>query len=227
MPVVPASRKEPPYWQWMRPYCQAVLPAQQMIPEKLEAILSFIEKEDFRFWTGYPSMIAELCKLAQLSGYQFTNPPAFVFTGSEATLPFQRALIESTTGSRLVDTYGSNEGCGNASQCEAGCYHEDFEFGILECYEPRKRDDGMIEGRILCTGFASPDAPLIRYDTGDIGVWYPESLACACGRSSVRLVGIDGRSDDAIHLPDGRRVTRFHYIFRESMNVLECQVGSA
>jgi phenylacetate-CoA ligase len=158
------------------------------------------------------------------AGLTLGRPPRFVFSGAENLLDFQRRDIVALTRATLSDQYGFTEGCGNASQCPAGVYHEDFEFGILECVEPRPAGDGRMAGRIICTGFASPGAPLIRYDVGDMGVWEDPSRLCSCGRHSAILVAIEGRRDDFVITPEGGRIMRFDYLFKDTHHIREAQI---
>jgi phenylacetate-CoA ligase len=152
-------------------------------------------------------------------------PPRFIFTGAENTLDFQRTAIQRATGAVLSDQYGFAEGCGNASHCTALRYHEDFEYGILECVDGTTLDaDGRVRGRILATGFASPAFPFIRYEIGDVGIWEDPKKTCACGRRSRVLLSIEGRADDYVVTPEGRRIMRFDYIFKDTDHVRESQI---
>ena len=145
-----------------------------------------------------------------------------ITTGAENILANQRTDIEEFTGAILTDQWGMTEACANASQCRNMIYHEDFELGVIERVETR-RVDGVIEGNLLCTGFATPDFPLIRYEPGDIGVW-TDDTQCSCGLQSPTLSGILGRMDDYVVTPEGARIMRFDYVFKHSVNVRECQV---
>jgi phenylacetate-CoA ligase len=142
-----------------------------------------------------------------------------VITGAENVLEFQRREIAAFTGAILTDQYGCSEGCGNASHCANLVYHEDSEFGILES---RERAPGDPVKDILCTGFASNGFPFIRYEVGDSAVW--QERPCVCGRHSRVLSSIEGRKDDYVITPEGGRIMRFDYIFKDSLNVKEAQI---
>ena len=77
---------------------------------------------------------------------------------------------------------------------------------------------------ILCTGFANDAFPLIRYEVGDTGVWQDSARACPCGRSSRALLRIEGREDDYVITPEGTRIMRFDYVFKDALKVKEVQV---
>jgi phenylacetate-CoA ligase len=105
-----------------------------------------------------------------------------------------------------------------------GNYHEDFEFGHIECIDPEPLGDGRIKGRLIGTSFNNDAMPLIRYDTGDIAIWKPKDYQCPCGRKSRVIESIEGRIDDFIQLPDGQKIMRFDYLFKDTKTIKEAQV---
>jgi phenylacetate-CoA ligase len=183
-----------------------------------------LNESRFELFTGYPSVVHAFVLAARECGLNLAARPKLVSTGAENMLDYQRRDIAEYTGAVLTDTYGLSEGCGNASHCPELAYHEDFEFGIIECVDPVPLRDGRTKGRIVCTGFANPSFPFIRYDTGDIGIWADPSTACKCGRQSRVLLSIEGRSDDYVVTPEGNRIMRFDYVFKDATTVRESQV---
>ncbi len=222
--VVPIQQNRPPYWRWNRPMRQALLNMQHLTPAKIRDVVAFLDSKDFVYYNGYPSVIHAMAASALEAGLTLTRPPRFVFTGAENMLDYQRRDIAALTGATLTDQYGFSEGCGNASHCESLAYHEDFEFGILECVDARPTGDGRAAGRIVCTGFASANAPLIRYEVGDVGIWEDPNRRCTCGRHSAILTSIDGRRDDFIVTPEGARIMRFDYLFKDTHHIREAQI---
>lgn len=222
--VVPIEQDRPPYWRWNRPMHQALLNMQHLTPSKIRDVVAFLDSRDFVYYSGYPSVVHAMAASAIEAGLILARPPRFVFTGAENMLDYQRRDIFALTRATITDQYGFSEGCGNASHCPSLVYHEDFEFGILECVDPRPAGDGRITGRIVCTGFASPDTPLIRYEVGDSGVWDDPDRACACGRHSPVLLSIEGRRDDYVVTPEGGRIMRFDYLFKDTHHVREAQI---
>ena len=132
--------------------------------------------------------------------------------------------IYKVTGAILTDQYGFTEGAGNASQCEYFNHHIDFEFGILECVDPETLENGDVRGKIVCTGFANQAFPFIRYEVGDMGVWASDDFECQCGRKSPVLKRIEGRVEDYVITPEGKRIMRFDYIFKDTDQIKEAQV---
>jgi len=219
--VVPLGQQSPPYWRWNRPLHQALLTMHHLTPDKIASVLDFLEAQRFEFFSGYPSIIHMLALHATETGLILHSRPRAVFTGAENMLDFQRRDIQRFTGAILTDQYGCSEGCGNASQCPEFVYHEDFEFGIIEGVE---REPGTPAKSVLCTGFASNAFPFIRYEVGDNGVWQDEKVSCRCGRNSKVLLRIEGRTDDYVITPEGARIMRFDYAFKDALNVKEVQI---
>ncbi len=222
--VVPMEQARPPYWRWNRPMNQALLNMQHVTPDKVAELAAFLDRHPFVLYTGYPSIIHALASTALEAGIRLQNGPRMVSTGAENVLGFQRRDIAAWTGALLTDQYGFSEGCGNASHCTELRYHEDWEYGVLECVDPEPLPDGRVRGRIVATGFACPEFPFLRYEVGDTGVWAPADEPCACGRHSAVLERIEGRMDDYVVTPEGGRIMRFDYLFKETHAVRESQV---
>jgi phenylacetate-CoA ligase len=219
--VVPLSQRRPPYWRWNRPMRQALLTMHHITADKIASIVEFLDSQNFAFYSGYPSIIHMLAVRVADAGLVLHSRPRAVFTGAENMLDFQRRDIQKLTGAVLTDQYGCSEGCGNASHCEEFVYHEDFEFGILEGAE---LPAGGAARSILCTGFANAAFPFIRYEVGDTAIWQDSAQTCRCGRSSRVLLRIEGREDDYIVTPEGTRIMRFDYVFKDAMEVKEVQI---
>jgi phenylacetate-CoA ligase len=185
--------------------------------------VSFVDAHPFAFFSGYPSSLHVFASLIEENGLRLASPPSYVFLGAENTADYQRGAIERVTGARVSDQYGFAEGCGNASCCEQDRYHEDWEFGVLECGEPEAQPDGSTRGRILATGFANDACPFIRYDVGDTATWAPSARKCACGRDSTVIERIEGRNEDYIVTPEGARFMRLDHLWREMHGMREVQ----
>ncbi|HEX2733491.1 MAG TPA: hypothetical protein VHM70_17895 [Polyangiaceae bacterium] len=222
--VIPPEQSAPPYWRCNWPLRQWLFNMHHITPDKIESIVGCLNRHELAYYSGYPSIIHALAWCAEEQGLKLERRPRYVVTGAENVLDTQRQAIERFTGARIIDQYGFSEACGNASMCEQGVYHEDFEFGILECGDPETQADGSVRGRVICTGFANHAFPFIRYDVGDVAVWREESFRCECGRQSRVLSRILGRSDDYVITPEGRRIMRFDYLFKDTSQVREAQV---
>jgi phenylacetate-CoA ligase len=96
-------------------------------------------------------------------------------------------------------------------------------MGIIEFLDDKDQPVKTgIPGRIVATGLLNYAQPLIRYDTGDIGILSGES--CPCGRQMPVIEELVGRLEDTVIGKDGRETVRFHGIFTGLVNVREGQV---
>lgn len=218
--VVPIGQRKPPFWRWNAPMHQVLINMQSLVPAKIPSIVEFLNSHPFEFYAGYPSFIHMLALQATDAGLRLTSPPRFIFTGAENMLDFQRRDIKAFTGAVLSDHYGCTEACVNASRCPEFVYHEDFEFCIMEGIELTPGDPVKT---IVSTGFACDAFPFIRYEVGDTAVW-KEGTSCPCGRHSAVLLRIEGRCDDYIVTPEGARIARLDYLFKDALNVKEAQI---
>lgn len=223
-PVVPIDQKSPPFWRIDYARKQIIVTAAHLTQDKIAYLVDYLNYKNIMYFSGYPSQIAQFCSLVESEGLELSAKPHYVFPGAEAVQHFQKSLIERVLGATIAEQYGFSEGCGNASQCEHGNYHEDWEFGVLECLNGIQNSDGTITGKIVATGFANYVFPFIRYEIGDTATWAPEDYKCPCGRSSRVLLAIDGRSEDYVITPEGNRVMRFDYLFKETTGIEEAQI---
>lgn len=222
--LTPAEQQKPPLWRWVSPMRQVVINMQHLTPSKIRYIVDFLNETYFEFYTAYPSIVHNFAWTAAEASLRLSRPPRVIFMGCENTLDFQKKFLEDFTGAKVTDQYGFAEGCGNASQCEKDLYHEDFELGVMECLDREDVEKACFTGKIVCTGLTCPEFPFIRYEVGDIGSWESPDTRCSCGRESQTLARIEGREDDYVITPEGARIMRFDYIFKDAQNCSEAQV---
>ena len=190
---------------------------QHITPEKVASIVAFINKANIVFFSGYPSIVYSLAMHILEQGLKITNPPRFFFTGAEKVYESQRNAIEKAfPGIHIVETYSFSEEAGSMMRCCCGNYHEDFEFGHFEL-----ADSASQTGKLLVTGFRNLGMPFIRYEIGDTATIADEQ--CACGLHSASYSDIDGRNEDYILTPEGQRLTRLGYLFKDT-NYFEAQI---
>lgn len=178
--------------------------------------------EEFKFFSGYPSNIYQFALLIKEAGLCLTHPPKIILTGGEKLRVSQVKIIEEVCKCKVLDHYGFCEAAGNASRCEGGVYHEDFEFGLLEPYNIEQLSDGKISGEILTTSFSNIAIPLIRYQVGDVATW--AKMDCKCGRYSTVISNIEGRIEDSVITPEGFRISRLDTIWEDTNHVIEAQI---
>jgi phenylacetate-CoA ligase len=172
--------------------------AYEIGPARLYAHLERLRRRKPTHAIGYPSAFFDFCVLAQDRGESLRDLGLrAVFCTAEPLRPFQRELITSMTGARCVDTYGSAEGGLTACECPEGSLHVNVEASWLQVR-------GAGRGEAVVTDMMLRAFPMIRYAIGD-EVTLKDGV-CACGRAHPMLASIEGRSGDAIVLPNGRRI---------------------
>ena len=220
--VVPIAQNKPPYWRQNKASKQTIFTMHHISKDKVPAIVDKLNKGGITYYSGYPSILYSLAILIEELGLQITNSPKVIFTGAEMLLDSQRKKISEIFNCLVTDQYGFSEGCGNASRCEYDNYHEDFEYGILECEKEESGEHTINTGKILATGFTNLAMPFLRYDVGDTATWVNEK--CKCGRQSKVIREINGRNEDFVITPEGNKILRFDYIFKDATKVVEAQI---
>ena len=121
--------------------------------------------------------------------------------GAEAWSEGMREDIEQRLGIRACDIYGLSEiaGPGVACDCEfkTGMHFQDDHFYPeivdVDTLQPLPYGES---GELVITTLTKEGMPLIRYRTRDIASLNNDP--CPCGRTSVKLNKITGRSDDML-----------------------------
>jgi phenylacetate-CoA ligase len=112
-----------------------------------------------------------------------------------------RTHIEALFGLRAVDFYGLSEivGPGVAVECaemRQGLHvNEDHFFPEVVDANGTSLGFGR-EGELVLTTLTKEALPVVRYRTGDVTTL--DALPCACGRTSVRMARVKGRTDDML-----------------------------
>lgn len=149
-----------------------------------------------------PSYAVYLAESAQEMGVDLRDTKLRVgFFGAEPWTDGMRQGIEERLGIAALDIYGLSEviGPGVSSECLCKCGLHVFEDHFLpEIIDPVSGDKLPYgeQGELVFTTLTKEALPAIRYRTGDITELTVED--CACGRTSVRMAKISGRTDDMI-----------------------------
>jgi phenylacetate-CoA ligase len=221
--VVPFSQAEPPFWRHDRARGRVLFSLYHMTPANLERYAAELRRPGYRFWQGYPSALALVCGHLLERGIELGEAaPRAVFTSSESLLDFHRDAIAAATGAPVADRYGHAEFAVSALQCPAGSYHVDTEFGAVEILPDEETED-WVRGEVIATGFANRAMPLLRYRTGDVATLRKRG-SCPCGRARPILERIDGRIEDYVVTPDGRRIGRMDHVFKDTRGIQEAQI---
>jgi len=121
--------------------------------------------------------------------------------GGEPWTEDMRTRIEDEMGILCFNNYGLSEviGPGVSGECAVrdGMHISEDAF-IVECIDPETLEPVAPgeEGELVFTSLCKEAMPIIRYRTRDIASLNPEP--CACGRTTVRMSRVTGRSDDML-----------------------------
>jgi phenylacetate-CoA ligase len=145
---------------------------------------------------AFPSTLLELGENAGVR-------PALITTGAEVLEPEVRGLLERRFGAPVRDIYGAIETGLLAFECASGKgYHLNDDEIHFEWLPAERPADGLHE--LVVTPLFARATPLVRYRLGDLVRRLPGR--CPCGSWLPRIAAIEGRRDDWLVRPDGRRV---------------------
>jgi phenylacetate-CoA ligase len=223
--VAPVAQKKPPFWVWNAGLNQLYLSSYHLSAETCSNYLQILRKRRVVYLWGYASALFSLALFASEQGLE---PPEFkvVISNAEPLYAHQRALIGRVFGCPVRDTYGMSEMTCAASECEVGQMHLWPEVGLHEVLHDGDNSPvacGEI-GRLVCTSLLNGEMPLIRYEVGDRVAIAPIEMGCRCGRAMPILLSVEGRSDDVILTPDGRRIGRLDPVFKFEIPIREGQI---
>jgi phenylacetate-CoA ligase len=145
-------------------------------------------------------------------------------SNAEPLSPLQRRTITDAFGCPVRETYGMAELVASASECEAGALHLWPETGVVEVVEGNTPSAAGETGDLVATGLLNDAMPLVRYRIGDRGTLAADTQTCACGRTLAQLQSLEGRADDVLFTPDGRRVGRLDTVFKADFPIREAQI---
>lgn len=123
------------------------------------------------------------------------------FFGAEPWSESMRAEIQEKFNIKAFDIFGLTEiiGPGVASECECQnmlhIYEDHFYPEIIDPVTGQTLPDGE-KGELVITTLTKEGTPVLRYRTRDIT--YLTHEKCSCGRTSVRMHRIQGRTDDML-----------------------------
>lgn len=149
-----------------------------------------------------PSYALYMAEVAEQMGINTSRLPLRLgLFGSEASTEEMRREIERRWNIIATDNYGLSEiiGPGVSGEChlKQGMHIAEDHF-LVEVIDPQTGEPlpyGEV-GELVFTTLTKEALPLIRYRTKDLSVLNPEP--CACGRTTVRMEKIKGRTDDML-----------------------------
>jgi phenylacetate-CoA ligase len=122
--------------------------------------------------------------------------------GAEPWTEEMRKEIEAKLHLKAVNIYGLTEVIGPGVSCEcvevqngAHVYEDHFYPEVIDPNTGEALPHGT-RGELVFTSLTKEALPVLRYRTGDIASL--DASPCACGRTSVRMSRIVGRTDDML-----------------------------
>ncbi len=221
--VASMAQTRPPFWVWNAPMRQLYMSSYHLSPELTPYYLDALKRYEIRYLWGYTSSLYSLAQDVLRLGLDRV-PMTVAVTNAEPLYDFQRAAIAEAFHCPVRETYGMSELVACAGECERGRLHLWPETGVVEVLEDARPLEPGVVGDLICTGLLNDAMPLIRYRVGDRGSRVAGSMPCACGRTLPMLGGIEGRLDDVLLTPDGRRIGRLDTVFKADWPIREAQI---
>jgi len=220
-PIISPARRKPPFWVRNIADRQVLFSAFHMSPDCLPHYTAKLRT--FRNWytQGYPSL-HHLVAQQLLRESPLEHPPKALFVSSETLLEHQRRDIERAFRARAWDRYGVSEFCVSMIECERGNLHLDIEMGVVEIDPVLDETDEWVRGELICTSWANPAMPFVRYRISDTAVMLKKP--CGCGRESPAFRRIEGRVEDYLITPEGNLIGRLDHVFKGITSVAEAQL---
>ncbi len=176
----------------------------EMNTQTTDRYIEHLLRTPYRRVFGYPASVALLCERAAATGQTLRRVGVRgVFVTGECLRDEWRTLISNSFGCPVANGYGGRESGFIAHECPDGRMHITADRVIVEIVdEAGKGLKPGDSGEIVITHLDTPEMPLLRYRTGDIGALAADP--CPCGRTLPVLVRIEGRKADFVVASDGR-----------------------
>jgi len=214
--LVPHGQKKPPFWRYNLAEKQLYMSSYHLNKDNIPYYIEALQKFEPKYITAYPASIYPVAKYL-VSNKETIPSVTSVISHSEYLTSVTRQLIEKGFGCKVYNHYGSVEWVAAINECEAGNLHITPEFGIIEILDEKGKPvpRGQV-GEMVCTGLLNYGMPLIRYRTGDLGLFPEQYNDCPCGKTLPILESLEGRKASFLSLPGGGSVgsaalsTAFH-----------------
>jgi len=164
--------------------------------DSCEALFRRMRENNIVAIFAFPSFLTLVAERMQRD--RVTPPPIkAIFSAGEDLSPAMRARIEKAFQARVYNHYATVDLATIGQECEyQRGIHINPEFHFLEILAPDGTPLGPDQwGRIVITQPDPALVPIIRYETGDIGMLL--SGSCECGRTLPRIM-IRGRASEVI-----------------------------
>ena len=156
------------------------------------------------FIYNFPSVMMMLARIVESEGLGELAPRGIICHGELMPKEIQQGIARAFR-CPVYNQYGAQEFNRMAWDCDRHeSMHVDADSVVIEVLDGDRALGPGADGELVVTGLVNRLMPLIRYRIGDTGR-HVEGR-CGCGRGLPLLDVTEGRKDDVIDLPDGRRV---------------------
>lgn len=216
--VQPATNMTPPFARMNRAENQKLFSSYHLNSQTFPWYRAELDRFKPAELIGYPSAICDLATHYRQAGASPAFRPTAIITNSETLLEWQRAIIEGVFDCKISDYYGTAEYVLFAGQDKSGVYRLNPLIGLTELLA---QHDGSDAESLIATTLTNTAMPLLRYDLGDTAERQSEYKSGSVARL---LKSINGRVDDYIETPDGRKIGRIDHIFKGVSGISEAQI---
>ena len=218
--IVPPSYSGQQLWHVSHALRQVMYSMYHMGPDSIHSYLDDLNRRKLPWIHGYPSTIAYLAHLIEESGSGLDYQPEWISLGAENVRPDQISSIQRVFGVKPIQHYGLAEPVANISEHPEGSFFVDEDYAFVE-FVPVAGQPSTY--RVIGTSLHNNALLFLRYDTGDL-VSIPSSSGTAFSGKPRQVTSFDGRDEDYLFLPDGRRVGRLDHLLKDIEEVLESQI---
>ena len=222
--IKPANSTKPPFWIMNRVDNQLQLSPYHLDEQTFSFYRDKLNEVHPVYFTGYGHALYNLAVLLlQHGGLDFQ--PRAIFLDSEGIPEHYPEVIREGFGSPVYENYG----LGEVGLVGVQLASDDMHLLELSCFVEIVDDQGERVphgemGRIVVTDFTQHAVSYIRYDTGDIGRVSNQNDSQREWHSQV-LESIDGRKDDIITTPKGRKIGRLSHVTKPGRGIIESQIA--
>ncbi len=175
---------------------------------------------------GYASSLYELAKVSEK--YNLNIKFRLAMSQGDKLFSHYKKKIETVFGCEVVEDYGLNEGFMVGQKVDLPYYYIYTPSVFIEILDSKNNPvkDGEM-GRIVLTKLDGFAMPLIRYDSGDLGVMLPREEYPKSRRYNFPLLkSVIGRNTDIIETSSGNKLTvhTFTGIFEFFPEIVQFQI---
>ncbi|MEQ1579224.1 MAG: hypothetical protein ABL964_01390 [Steroidobacteraceae bacterium] len=217
--IVPSGDRSGPFWRHNLADHTLMMSAYHLSEPRTAAYVEAMEDFDPVAIQAYPSAIVFIANVLEASGRKYggRNLRAIV-TSSETITDVQKRQVQRVFGCPVFDWYGNFERVAAIGTCEHQRYHLISDYSYVEL-QPDKTGGCEIVG----TSFDNLAMPWIRYRVEDLVVPDRSGRSCECRRAFPLIATIEGRAQDYLVAPHGRRIVMPINAFDDIQGLLEGQ----